>query len=159
MRIEFTIDGKMLTLSLNSNKPLSLILNENLDSESVNVHCKGNMCGLCAVLIDGKATLSCMVPAFELQGKEVTTFDSLSKTREMRDIERAYEMVGVTPCSDCYASRSIMIESLVSQGETRADVIIREMSVLDCSCLDSDDNIDIVTKAVELRRKRRVRRS
>lgn len=159
MRIECTIDGKTLTLSLNSNKPLSLILNENLDSSSVNVHCRGKMCGLCAVLINGKAVLSCMVPAFELQGKDITTFEAFQRSKEMKDIERAYELTGRTPCQECYVSRSIMIESLVSQNETRPDVIKREMSILDCSCLSAEDNVAIVTKAVEIRRKRRVRRS
>lgn len=159
MRIECTIDGKTLTLSLNSNKPLSLILNENLDSASVNVHCRGKMCGLCAVLINGKAVLSCMVPAFELQGKEITTFEAFQRSKEMKDIERAYDSTGRTPCKECYASRSIMIESLVSQNETRPDVIMREMSILDCSCLSPEDNVAIVTKAAEIRRKRRVRRS
>ena len=32
MKIDCNIDGKTLTLSLNSNKPLSLILQENLDN-------------------------------------------------------------------------------------------------------------------------------
>ena len=67
MKIDCNIDGKTLTLSLNSNKPLSLILQENLDNQSNTAHCKGRMCGLCAVLVDGKAELSCMVPAFELK--------------------------------------------------------------------------------------------
>lgn len=159
MRVECTIDGKTLTLSLNSNKPLSLILKENLDASTINVHCRGKMCGLCAVLLNGKAVLSCLVPAFELQGKDIVTFDAFSKKKEMHDIERAYEYIGATPCDECYASRSMLIESLVSQNETRPDVILREMSVLDCSCLDPKDNVEIVTKAVDIRRKRRVRRS
>ena len=52
MKIDCNIDGKTLTLSLNSNKPLSLILQENLDNQSNTAHCKGRMCGLCAVLVD-----------------------------------------------------------------------------------------------------------
>ncbi len=159
MKIECIIDGKTLSLSLNSNKPLSLILSENLETNSVNTHCRGNMCGLCIVLINGRAVLSCMIPAFELQGKEITTFEAYSKTRNIRDIERAYEAVGVMPCAECYASRTLLIESLVSQNETRPDAIIREMSIIDCACLDPDDNVAIVTKAVEFRRKRRARRA
>lgn len=159
MRIECTIDGRTLTLSLNSNKPLSLILNENLETDSVNSHCRGNMCGLCVVLIDGKAQLSCLVPAFEIRGKDIVTFSSFSRTREMRDIERAYDLVGATPCSECYASRSLLFESLISAGETRPDAINRQMSILQCPCMDPEDEIEIVEKALNLRRKRSVRRS
>ena len=159
MKIECLIDGKTLSLSLNSNKPLSLILNEELETDSVNPHCRGNMCGLCTVLLNGKAVLSCMVPAFELQGKEITTFEAYSKTRNIKDIERAYEAIGIVPCKECYASHALLIESLVAQGETRRDAIPREMSILSCTCVDPEDNVAIVTKAVEIRRKRRVRRS
>ena len=68
MKIDCSIDGKTLTLSLNSNKPLSLILTENIgDGSSVN-HCKGNMCGLCAVLVDGKQMLICLLPEFDFRG-------------------------------------------------------------------------------------------
>ena len=66
-----------------------------------------------------------MVPALELQGKEVTTFEAYSKTRNIKDIEKAYEAIGTMPCEECYASHTLLIESLVAQGETRRDVIIR----------------------------------
>lgn len=159
MKIECTIDGKALTLSLNSNKPLSLILEENLDIESLSSHCRGKMCGLCAVLIDGKAELSCMVPAFEIRNKTIVTFDQFQKSREMRDISRAYDAVGVEPCPDCYASRSIIYESIISSGETKPDEIKRILSAVRCSCIESDDEVRIIMKAVEIRRKRNVRRS
>ena len=82
MKIDCTIDGKTLTLSLNSDKPLSLILRDNTgDNDTVN-HCNGAMCGLCTVLVDGKVMLSCMVPAFEIRGKNVTTFESFRKSKK-----------------------------------------------------------------------------
>lgn len=159
MKIDCIVDGKTLTLSLNSNKPLSLILQENLDIQSVTSHCRGKMCGLCAVLIDGKAELSCMVPAFELRGKEITTFDQFQKTRNIKDISKAYELLSIEPCSDCYASRSIIFESILNSGETRPDEIKRLLSAVHCSCMESDDEVSIVMKAMEIRRKRNVRRS
>ncbi len=159
MKIECTVDGKELTLSLNSNKPLSLILEENLDISSLTTHCRGKMCGLCAVLVDGRAELSCMVPAFEIRNKKIVTFDYFQKTKEMKDIARAYEIVGVEPCQNCYASRSIVFESIISSGETRKREIKRILSGVRCSCMESDNEVKIVMEALKLRRKRNVRRS
>ena len=159
MKIDCSIDGKTLTLSLNSNKPLSLILSENIgDSSAVN-HCKGNMCGLCTVLVDGKPTLSCMVPAFEIRGKEIITFEGFQKTKGMKDIEKAYEAVGASPCPDCYESRTMIFESLISDGISDTDEILKELSIIRCPCLDPEDAVDIVIKGIDIRRKRRVRRS
>lgn len=155
MKVDCIVDGRTLTLSLNSDKPLSLILQENLESNTANAHCRGKMCGLCAVMVNGKAVLSCMVPAFEIRGKEITTFDSFQKTKEMKDIEKAYDFVGAEPCPECYSSRSIIIESLVSKNETRAEEIIRELSAIKCNCMDTESQVRIVLKAIELRRKRK----
>lgn len=159
MKIDCTIDGKTLTLSLNSNKPLSLILQENLGNQSASSHCKGRMCGLCAVLVEGKAELSCMIPAFELKGKSIVTFDQFQKTKEMKDIAKAYETLGIEPCKDCYSSRSIIFESLISNGEKTPEEIKRTMSAVRCPCMDGDDEVKVALKALEIRRKRNVRRT
>ncbi len=158
MKIDCTIDGKTLTLSLNSDKPLSLILRENMGDDGAVNHCNGEMCGLCTVLVDGKAMLSCMVPAFEIRGKTVTTFDSFRRTRNMKDIEKAYESVGRYPCTECYASRSLIFESLIDEGITDPGEILKELSIVRCPCMDPEDEIMIVRRGIEIRRKRNVRR-
>ena len=159
MKIDCTIDGKTLTLSLNSDKPLSLILRENMGDEGYVNHCSGRMCGLCAVLVDGKAVLSCMVPAFEIRGKTVTTFESFRRSKEMKDIEKAYEAVGAYPCTDCYASRSLIFHSLIDEGITDKNQILNELSIVRCHCMDAASEIKIVQKGIEIRRKRNVRRT
>ena len=157
MKIDCTIDGKTLTLSLNSDKPLSLILRENIGIDSIN-HCNGRVCGLCAVLLDGKAVLSCLVPAFELNGKEVITFDAFQRTRGMKDIEKAYDAVGAYPCSDCYEARTIIFHSLIADEVTDRAEILKELSVIKCSCMDPEDQVAIVRQGMAIRSGKRVRR-
>ena len=82
MKIDCTIDGKALSLSINSNKPLSLILEEDIQNTSISSHCSGRMCGLCVVLMDGKAVLSCLVPAFEIEHSPVIMCFPLAKLSE-----------------------------------------------------------------------------
>ncbi|MDY5931403.1 MAG: ferredoxin [Candidatus Ornithospirochaeta sp.] len=159
MKIDCTIDGKTLTLNLNSNKPLSLILQENIVTESANGICNGHMCGLCAVLMEGRAVLSCMVPAFEIRGKEIITFDSFRKTRDMKDIEKAYDLTGYHPCRRCYASRSIIIQSLMNQGLVDKNDIKRELSAVRCTCMTAEEAVDIVQRANEIRRRKNARKS
>ena len=159
MKIECTIDGSTLSLSLNSNKPLSRILMDNLDNKSINTHCKGKMCGQCIVLINSKPVLSCMVPAFEIRGKKIITFEAFQKTKNYSDIEKAYEIVRGKPCPNCFNAKTLIFESLIARGETDAEDIIRELSIVKCQCLNDQDAVKIVKEAIEIRRKRRVRRS
>ena len=159
MKIECTIDGSTLSLSLNSNKPLSRILMDNLDNKSIKTHCEGDMCGQCIVLINSKPVLSCLVPAFEIRGKSIITFDSFQKTKNYSDIERAYEIVRAKPCPNCFNAKTLILESLIARGETDPDEIIRELEIVKCQCLNGQDAVRIVKEAIEIRRKRRVRRS
>lgn len=183
MKIECTIDGKALSLSVNSNKPLSLILMEDVGNRTINSHCKGNACGNCLVLINDEAALSCVIPAFRLRDATIKTFESYQKTRQYRDIERAYQASGNTPCPNCYASKTLIIESILQeltnstrlktmggnalpardepQAEEKLDkkAIIQELSLNTCQCMDMSELLQIVEIALNFRRRKRVRRN
>ena len=182
MKIECTIDGRALSLSVNSNKPLSLILMEDVGAKSINSHCRGKACGNCIVLLNDEATLSCVIPAFRLRDAKIKTFDSYQKTRLYRDIERAYNATGNTPCPNCYASKTLIIESILQEmtSSTRSrtlginnlplsgaqneetpfnkEAIIQELSLNTCQCMDMAELLQIVEIALTYRRRKRVRR-
>lgn len=159
MTVDFEIDNKTLSLNVNSNKPLLLIIEEDIGSKSLKYRCKNHDCGLCVVLVDGRARLSCSIPAFELIGKKVITFDEFEKSDNMTDIAKAYEITGNKPCPICYGARSLIIESLLNDNETDPDNIVRMMSAVSCSCLLPESLLALYRKATEIRRKRNVRRT
>lgn len=184
MRIDCNIDGKNYSLSVNSQKPLLQILIEDMENESMKSVCSGATCGNCIVLLDSQAVLSCLVPAFRLKGSTIQTFDSFRKTRLFRDIDRAYREVGSVPCQQCFASKTLIIESILqsmekqihsnnpiessrlrrqSELETikkeRDQFIITELSINSCTCTESSEMIKVVNTCFEYRRRRNVRRS
>ncbi|NLZ69093.1 MAG: ferredoxin [Spirochaetales bacterium] len=164
MKIECIIDGKILSLAINSNKPLLDILTENIDNESILVKCRGNHCGNCVVLLDGEAVLSCLVPAFELRSKTILTFEGFSKTKNYRDIERAYNSTGHKPCQYCYNSKTLLIESIVNRysiTNTLPDIseLISEMNIIKCNCLDIHSFKEIIYTTISYRKRRNVRKS
>lgn len=164
MKIECIIDGKALSLSLSSDKPLSLILAENLNNSSINASCHGGNCGNCIVLMNGRAALSCLVPAFRIRGSSIITFESFSKSRDFRDIEKAYQSTGFRPCPNCIASRTMLIENILRRYENNdldpeVEEILQENSIIKCHCLDQNSLIGIVRESLSYRRKRNVRRA
>ena len=115
MRLNCNINGSQYSLVVNSDKPLSLILKEQIITFGENSQCLGASCGNCIVLINGNAALSCLVPAFKINGASILTFEGFQKTRFCHDIERAYSDVGNQPCPQCYASKTIIIESILNK--------------------------------------------
>lgn len=115
MRLNCNINGSQYSLVVNSDKPLNQILRELIITFAENSQCQGASCGNCIVLINGDAALSCLVPAFKLNGASILTFEGFQKTRFCHDIERAYADIGNQPCPQCYPSKTIIIESILNK--------------------------------------------
>ncbi len=167
MKIECTIDKIPRTLHVNGSKPLNLILEYDIGARSMIGQCGGNMCGNCVVLFNDHAVLSCLIPAFKIRDAEILTFEGFRKTRYFQDIERAYSDTGFFPCTHCYASKSLILESILQQIEKTKEglpakldevTVVKEMRLNRCSCLDAHEIIDIYNTAAGYRRKRRARR-
>jgi aerobic-type carbon monoxide dehydrogenase small subunit (CoxS/CutS family) len=144
-----------------------MILTEDISQEVSLSECNGHLCGNCIVLLDQKPVLSCLIPAFLIRDKEILTFEGFKKTRFWHDIERAYADTHIHPCSHCFASKTLIVESLLQQlfkldnvSESPIDegTIVKEMRLNTCSCLEAQEIIAIFNAAAAYRRKRRVRR-
>lgn len=122
MRLNCNINGSPYSLVVNSDKPLNQILKETLVTFADNSRCLGASCGNCIVLINGTATLSCLVPAFKLNGATILTFEGFEKTRFCHDIERAYAEAGNSPCPQCYAAKTMLIESILTKVDKENQV-------------------------------------
>ena len=169
MKIECMIDNRNLSLSVNSNKPLNLILMDEPDAPLMENRCRDGLCGNCIVLLNDEAVISCLVPAFRLKGARILTFEGYRKTRFWHDLERAYEDTGSHPCPHCYSSKTLIFESLLQlvvkseygqskDEEPDAKTIINELGLNTCPCLDAHEILDIFKAAAAYRRRRRVRR-
>ncbi len=184
MKINCSIDGKKYSLSVNSDKPLLQILLDEVETESMMSKCTGAYCGNCIVMVNSQAALSCLVPAFRIQNADIQTFDSFKKTRMYRDIDRGYREVGCIPCQQCYASKTLIIESIlqtlekklysmnpIDQNKLRREseiekskaeqnrFIIQELSLNSCACTESNELVKVIETCLEYRRRRNVRRS
>ena len=76
----------MLTLNVNGqhrdvdapgDTPLLYVLRNDLELTGPQFGCGLMQCGACSVLVDGKETRSCLLPASDAVGKEITTLEGL----------------------------------------------------------------------------------
>ena len=72
MKIKCSIDNKSQLLDVNSHKPLNLILIEESGGTIKLSSCNSHLCGNCIVLLNDEAVLSCLIPAFQLKGPELS---------------------------------------------------------------------------------------
>lgn len=185
IKLSFTLNKNRLELIVDEMKPLSQILYEDLGITNQARTCNGNLCGNCLVIVDSEPSLSCLIPAFKLQDRTITTFEAFMQTAHYRNIRRTYDALNSEPCPNCYESKTLIFESILLKAKTRRqdsendlddfsrkfahkakdfasnnkideDFVNREFSLNSCNCLNSKELLDIAIKAYDDRTKRRV---
>ena len=80
MTVEFTLNGRKVCAVVEADDSLCTVL-RGLGMYSVKCGCETTNCGLCTVHMDGKAVLSCSVPAMRCAGHEIVTLEGMQERR------------------------------------------------------------------------------
>lgn len=65
--------------------------------------CDSGDCGACTVLLDGRPTHSCLVPAYRAAGRAVTTVSGLGSEEEPHPVQQAFVDAAAFQCGFCTA--------------------------------------------------------
>lgn len=88
--MELTINDKQYSVDYNADESLLMVLRNQLDLTGSKYGCGEGACGACTVLVNGKATRSCITPANSLEGKKITTIEGLEKNGALHPVQTAF---------------------------------------------------------------------
>lgn len=145
MNVNFTLNGKAVSLDVEPEKRLVDLLREDFGLLGTKVGCYAGRCGACTVLIGGRLSLACLLPAFAARGIEVSTIEGFARSREYADITKAFSEAGYHPCNYCFGGRVLAVEALLSEHPDPSEgEILTGMEGITCQCADYTS----LTKAV-----------
>ena len=98
MEVKFQLNGKPAAADIEPDCMLLDLLRD-MGCYSVKRGCDTTNCGLCTVLVDGKPSLSCAMPAARAEGKEIVTLEGLQE--EAEDFGRFLAKEGAEQCGYC----------------------------------------------------------
>ncbi len=101
MQVQLTINEKPHTLELAGYETLLEVLRDKLSMTGTKTACQESECGTCTVIINGKATLSCITLAANLQGSQVRTIEGLCKGDSLHPVQKAFVEEGAVQCGFC----------------------------------------------------------
>src|SRR5215475_10944587 len=89
-QIRLTLNGEDVDISFAPYKTLLEILREDLGHTGTKHGCELGECGACAVLLDGKPVLSCLVLAQECENRSVLTIEGLGSGGDLHPLQDAF---------------------------------------------------------------------
>jgi carbon-monoxide dehydrogenase small subunit len=101
MQLSFTVNGRKHELSTSPMKRLLDMLREDLHMTGTKEGCGEGECGACTVILDGQLAVSCLVPACQVQGKNVTTIEGIAESSALHPIQKSFHENGGSQCGMC----------------------------------------------------------
>lgn len=125
-QIRFTLNGEETDVSFAPYKTLLEVLREDLGHTGTKHGCELGECGACAVLLDGKPVLSCLVLALECDGREVLTVEGLSGEGKLHPLQDAFADTGAAQCGYCTPGILVTAKALLDANPHPSRDQIRE---------------------------------
>jgi aerobic-type carbon monoxide dehydrogenase small subunit (CoxS/CutS family) len=87
--------------------------------------CEKGDCGACAVLVDGEAIDSCLMLAWTVEGRAITTVAGLGNATNPHPLQEAFARLGAAQCGYCTPGLIIASEALLREISDPDDDAIR----------------------------------
>jgi aerobic-type carbon monoxide dehydrogenase small subunit (CoxS/CutS family) len=134
-QIRFVLNGEETDVSFAPYKTLLEVLREDLNHTGTKHGCELGECGACAVLLDGKPILSCLLLAVECGGKHVETVEGLGSAGSLHPLQEAFANLGAAQCGYCTPAILVTAKALLDQhSHPTRDQIREALSGNLCRC-------------------------
>jgi carbon-monoxide dehydrogenase small subunit len=79
--------------------------------------CELGECGACAVLVEGRPVLSCLVLAAEMEGREIETVEGLQEDNRLHPLQAAFADLGAAQCGYCTPGIQLTAKALLTEND------------------------------------------
>lgn len=111
----FTINKKQYLLDLKGHETLLEVLRDHLGLTGTKTACEESECGTCTVTVNGKAVLSCITLARDVEGEDIVTIEGLADGDALHPVQQAYLDHGAVQCGFCIPGMIMSSKALLDQ--------------------------------------------
>jgi carbon-monoxide dehydrogenase small subunit len=143
------VNGKEVNLEIQPDTILVDLLRDTLRLTGTKEGCREGECGACAVLLDGLAVNSCLIPALKAQGRSVVTIEGLAKAEgQLDNLQQHFISEGAVQCGFCTPGMILNAKSLLDKTPNPDEQEIRyAISGVLCRCTGYQKIVDAIKTA------------
>ncbi len=134
--MRLTVNGREAVVDAAAGDRLLDVLRGPLGLVGCREGCGNGECGACTVLVDGKAMVSCLMPALEAEGRSIATIEGLvGPGGELAPLQRAFVAHGAIQCGFCTPGMILAAKALLDANPAPTEREIRAALVGNlCRC-------------------------
>ena len=126
MKINVKVNGVAREADVEPRLLLVHLLREVLTLTGTHVGCLEAECGVCTVLLDGKAIKSCTAFAVQANGREILTVEGLEKNGKLDRIQDGFHEEHGLQCGFCTPGMMMTAYALLKDNPTPSEGEIRQ---------------------------------
>jgi aerobic-type carbon monoxide dehydrogenase small subunit (CoxS/CutS family) len=123
--VRLTVNGKARSVDTDPDRPLLDVLREDLALTGTKYGCGEGQCGACTVLMDGRATRSCITPIRTVEGRRITTIEGLA-AGSLHPVQQAFIDENAMQCGYCTPGMVLRTVALLANNPKPTDAQIVE---------------------------------
>ncbi len=133
--VRITINGELYEATVENRLLLVDFIREVAQLTGTHVGCSvEGRCGVCTVILDGKAVKSCLMLAVQADGSSILTIEGLAAGGRLHPIQEAFREKHGLQCGFCTPGQMMTLYGLLKSSK-RTDEEIREaMAGVLCPC-------------------------
>lgn len=124
--VSFEVNGRPVELLVAPNRTLLEVLREDLGLTGVKHGCDDSNCGVCTVIMDGKAVKSCSILIGQAEGTKVTTIEGLEGENGLHPLQKAFIEHFAIQCGYCTPGMILSAKALLDENPHATEDEIRE---------------------------------
>jgi carbon-monoxide dehydrogenase small subunit len=127
MQVQFTVNGREVTVDAPPNTFLVQAIRENLHLTGTHVGCDTAQCGACTVQVNGRAIKSCNVLVAQVAGADIVTIEGIAQPDgTMHPMQAAFKECHGLQCGFCTTGMVMSAIDLVARHPGADEATIRE---------------------------------
>lgn len=125
LNIRFTLNDTAVETRVGTGDSALDVLRRKFDLCSVKLACGEGECGACTILVDRRTRNGCLMPAVDLEGREVLTLEGLWSETGIDPVQQAFVTAGAVQCGFCTPGMILQAKYILSQNKALSEFDIR----------------------------------